>query len=108
MHVDWQLDRAPEFAGLPANDALPAGSLVFELYKRGNGSYVRIEYVALTPAQMRGEASGPPVRVPTTCGGTSPCDIALDAFNKMVADAIGAGNPFLPRCSADGKEQVCP
>jgi len=94
--------------GFPVNDALPAGALVFELYKRANGNYVRIEYVAQTPAQMRGEAAGAPFRLRTTCGGISPCDIPLGAFNKAVADAIGRDNPFLSTCTADGKQQVCP
>ena len=81
---------------------------MFELYKRANGHYVRIEYVAQTPAQMRGDAKGTAFRLRTTCNNISPCDIPLAAFNKAVADAIGRDNPFLSTCTADGKQQVCP
>jgi len=110
LGIGWKLDDVPGMgtgmSGFAANDALPAGALVFELYRRGRTYSVRIEYVSFTPAQMKDGGSGQPFRIPTTCNGVTPCDIPLETFNKRVADALGADNPFVTGCTADGK-QVC-
>src|SRR6476469_8920033 len=57
LDLHWQFDdpKLPaDTLNLPANDALPAGALVFELRQRSDGTYlVRVEYVTQSLDQMR-------------------------------------------------------
>jgi 4-phytase / acid phosphatase len=120
LKVGWDFADAklpPSLRQLSANDALPAGALVFELRKgpQGPGSdRVRIEYVTQSLDEMKNspEKGQPsPFRVRTTCRDDasrplSPCVMTLKSFNNLVEKAIGPHNPFLSRCE-QGK-QTCP
>jgi hypothetical protein len=113
LNVKWNFDDArlpPDMLGLPANDALPAGALVFELRQTSPSDYsVRIQYVTQSPNQIRNAPQqADPFRVKTTCGDVkeSPCEMSLRDFNQLVTNAIQNYKPFLSRCR-DGK-QVCP
>ena len=112
LKVNWNFDDAqlpPDMRGLPANDALPAGALVFELRQTSPSDYnVRIQYVAQSLNQIRNAPQqADPFRVKTTCGDAkeSLCEMSLGDFNKIVTNAIQNCKPFLSRCW-DGK-QVC-
>jgi hypothetical protein len=113
LNVNWNFDDAqlpPDMRELPANDALPAGALVFELRQTSPSDYsVRIQYVTQSLNQIRNAPQqDDPFRVKTTCGDgkESPCEMSLRDFNKLVTNAIQNYKPFLSRCR-DGK-QVCP
>ena len=113
LNVNWNFDDAqlpPDMRKLPANDALPAGALVFELRQTSPSDYnVRIQYVTHSLNQIRNAPQqADPFRVRTTCGDAkeSPCEMSLRDFNKLVTNAIQNYKPFLSRC-LDGK-QVCP
>ncbi len=113
LNLHWNFDDAqlpPDMRELPANDALPAGALVFELRQTSPSDYsVRIQYVTQSPNQIRNAPQqADPFRVKTTCGDTkeSPCEMSLRDFNQLVTNAIQNYKPFLSRCR-DGK-QVCP
>jgi 4-phytase/acid phosphatase len=124
LQLSWQFDDAhlppgehlpSDTSNLPPNDALPAGALVFELRERAGQYFVRIDYVAQSLLQMRGDPNRPPTepfRFNVVCPGErgttlSPCEMPLDKFNQVVAKALGPDNPFLSRCTPDGN-QVCP
>lgn len=105
----------PDTLNLPANDALPAGALVFELRQRAGKYFVLIEYVAQSLLQMRGDPKRPitaPYRFSVTCSDGSPtplnpCEMPWETFRQVANTALGDGNnPFLSRC-VDG-QQVCP
>lgn len=111
----------PDTAGLPDNDALPGGALIFELWKTGTEYEVNIEYVFQSLLQMRDGSPRPPsnpFRLKLACGDPSkqhpdyPCVLSLAEFNKRVANAIGTNNEFLSRCKKGEKDkeekQVCP
>jgi len=56
LGLRWQFDNTQlpsDTRGLPPNDALPAGALVFELRKRERKWIVRIEYVTQSLWQMK-------------------------------------------------------
>jgi 4-phytase/acid phosphatase len=113
LNVNWNFDDSqlpPDMRELPANDALPAGALVFELRQTSPSDYsVRIQYVTQSLNQIRNAPQqADPFRVKTTCGDgkESPCEMSLRDFNKLVTNAIQNYKPFLSRCQ-DGK-QVCP
>ncbi|MEY2508971.1 MAG: 4-phytase / acid phosphatase [Verrucomicrobiota bacterium] len=99
---------------LPADDALPAGALVFEVRERAGEYFVRIEYVAQSLLQMRGDPKRPidaPFRFRVAChdadGGTlDPCEMRWKIFKQVANNALGPDNTFLSRC-ADG-QPVCP
>jgi 4-phytase / acid phosphatase len=125
LQLSWKFDDAhlppgehlpSDTSNLPPNDALPAGALVFELRERAGQSFIRIDYVAQSLLQMRGDPKRPPnepFRFNVTCPGErgtnlSPCEMPLDKFTRLVTNALGpAPNPFLSRCTSDGN-QVCP
>jgi 4-phytase/acid phosphatase len=124
LELDWQFDDAqlppgehlpPDTLNLPRKDALPAGALVFELRERAGKHFVRIEYVAQSLLQMRGDPKRPPAapfRFNVTCYDQdnprlNPCEMSLDSFKTVAGKALGENNPFFSRCSADG-QQVCP
>jgi hypothetical protein len=105
LNVHWNFDDAqlpPDMRGLPANDALPAGALVFELRQTSPSNYnVRIQYVTQSLNEIRSAPQqADPFRVRTTCGYAkeSPCEMSLRDFNKLVANAIQNYKPFLSRC----------
>jgi 4-phytase / acid phosphatase len=123
LHLSWQFTDAhlppgealpPDTRNLPDNDALPAGALVFELRERPGGYFIRVNYVAQSLLQMRGDPKRPPTnpfRFSVTChdergASLNPCELPLDTFNKLVTKALGPDNPFLSRCGADGN-QIC-
>jgi 4-phytase/acid phosphatase len=95
--------------GLPANDALPAGALVFELRKRSQGWFVRIEYVTQSLEQMRKgsviNAFRLRVKSSDCIQSGNYCEMSLDAFNNRVSQSIGKGKSFLSKC--DGNTQIC-
>jgi len=90
LGLTWQFDTAPEgTAGLPKNDPLPAGALVFERWKRSEGTFINISYVAQGLKEMRAckpDAKCPSFRVPVLCAGSvkkDACELSLDAFNSL-------------------------
>lgn len=102
LGIGWTFDRTP-LAGIPNNDPLPAGALVFELWHMPhNLFFVRVGYIAQDLEQMRGNTSGA-VRLEAMCGGQLVCIMSLRDFNKL-ADGAKDKN-FLSRCS-NGK-QLC-
>jgi hypothetical protein len=113
LNVNWNFDDAQlplDMRELPANDALPAGALVFELRQTSPSDYnVRIQYVTQSLNQIRNAPQqADPFGVKTTCGDAkqSPCEMSLRDFNNLVTNAIQNYKPFLSRCQ-DSK-QVCP
>jgi 4-phytase / acid phosphatase len=118
----------PDLRDLPANDALPAGALVVELWKHNDvrkndvrkndlGTedrkyFVRIQYVTQSITQMNGrDPRKQAYRIPVGCFDSSgtfskPCEMSLDSFNNVVEKAIGKDNGYLSRCDAKGV-QVC-
>jgi hypothetical protein len=107
LQLQWNFEDArlpPDTRGLPANDALPAGALVFELHQRDGVYRVGIEYVAQSLSRIRNPASGGAAyRLAVGCrdaNGTyqSPCELSLDRFTRLAESAIGANNPFLSSC----------
>jgi 4-phytase / acid phosphatase len=114
LRLRWAFDDAhlpSDTRGLPANDALPAGALTFELRQKDGGYFVSIAYVAQALSQIRNPASaGDAHRLAVACRGTSgeslsPCEMTLDRFDRLVESAIGSNNPFLSSCRND--LQVC-
>jgi 4-phytase/acid phosphatase len=111
LKLSWQFaDDAPVGTqGLPDNDPLPAGALLFELWTEADGTFVRIFYAAQGLREMRnfsGE-SCPAFRLPVRCDQYSVepngCKIPLTTFKQAVSGAIG--KQFLSRC--EGDQQVC-
>ena len=115
LHVKWSYDNnqlPPDIRGLPPNDALPAGALVFEL-REGSPDYtIRIQYVTQSLNQIRDAPKpGDPYFVQTTCVGENRndvpfCEMSLQAFNDLVKEAIDKYREFLSGCQDD--RQVCP
>lgn len=119
LNISWKFDNAL-FPAIPANDALPAGALIFELHNRGNAAqpdyFVRIFYVTFTPQQMRDYKQDAPSPKPKwlevtssnpeskTCGNGPHCDIPLDKFNRISSAAIDS--KFLSSCTVPDK-QTC-
>jgi len=112
--LQWEFNdpRLPDDTrGLPANDALPAGALVFELRQRGADYVVRVEYVTLSLQQMRNKADlDKPfrllVRGPDCDYKFGPCEISLVNFNYRVKHSVD--ERFLSTCTLGLKpEQFC-
>jgi hypothetical protein len=110
LGLEWQFDDKnlpADTIGLPANDALPAGALVFELRQRTDGTYVvRVEYVTQSLDQMRNGPKAEAFRLAVdgmACGQKRPCEIPLEKFQQLVQKRIGA--KFLSDCA--GNEQTC-
>ena len=80
LNLDWQIP------GFQENDASPGGALSFELLKdvRSGQRYVRLNYFAQTPEQLRQEAR-----------------LDLNTLPGMVAVP-------LPACSGQERERSCP
>jgi 4-phytase/acid phosphatase len=109
LGLEWQFDDKslpPDTLGLPANDALPAGALVFELRRLGDGrDFVKIEYVAQGLSQMRNNGLGA-FRLNVSCHDTkgrrlAVCNLPREEFAALVQKALGDGK-FLSKC-IDGK-----
>ena len=109
LKLTWSFDDKnlpSDLQGLPANNALPAGALVFELRRRSGEWFVGIDYVTQTPLQMRTrDKADQPVRVAVGCP-DRPCEMTLSAFIRLVNGALGKDNPFLSQCNKD-RDQVC-
>lgn len=107
LGLSWQFTTAPVGTrGLPDNDPLPAGALVFELWKEGTQSFVRIWYAAQGLHEMRQSdgKSCPAFRVPVRCANSKPgSDTCTLPLNTLI-DAVG--EDFLSRC--EHGQQVCP
>jgi hypothetical protein len=111
LKLSWTFDDSrlpPDTLGLPANDALPAGALVFELRKGSDGHFVRVYYVTQTLSQMQNGPSDHAVRIavqgPACQRQPGVCDIPLNAFDQLVTNAIG--KEFLSAC-VDGNQVCC-
>lgn len=117
LELGWEFNDEglpQDTMGLPANDALPAGALVFELWQRSDGDrahFVRVQYVTQSPEQMR---TGPTdkafrliVRGPA-CDPQKPgCEMSLTKFEQLVQGKVR--REFLSGCTdTDPKEQTCP
>ena len=109
LNLSWTFTSGGN-RGLPDNDPLPAGALVFELWKEASGSFVRIYYAAQDIQEMHDYKGGlcPAVSVPVRCGKYSneadTCKMPLQAFKDAIAGAIGDGK-FLSPC--EGGPQLC-
>jgi 4-phytase / acid phosphatase len=114
LGLRWQFDDKslpPDTLGLPANDALPAGALVFELRRLSDGrNFVKIEYVAQSLSQMRNNGPGA-FRLNVSCTDTkgrrlAVCNLPLEEFTELVQKAYGKCE-FLSTC-VKGKPPTCP
>jgi hypothetical protein len=111
LNLTWKFkdNQLPDDTrGLPDNDALPAGALVFELRGEHPDYRVRIQYIAQSLGDIRNAPQpGDPYRLHTTCGDeSSPCEMPLGDFNKIAVDVIKNYGSFLSNCQ-NGK-QACP
>ena len=104
LGLEWKFDaeNLPEdMKHLPANDALPAGALIFELRKHTDGAwFVRVEYVTQSPGEMRDGPTNTAHSVAVdgvACSQKRPCEIQLETFEKVVAKRIG--DQFLSTCA---------
>ncbi len=113
LGLKWYYDHnAPVGTrGLPENDPLPAGALVFEVWQRTNDLYVKIVYMAQGLDQMRAckdDERCPAFRLPVQCPDHSArsgfCEMRLVAFTALARKIAPAGSPFL--CCA-GKHTDC-
>ena len=110
LQLRWQFDdpKLPDDTrGLPANDALPAGALVFELRKRAAGWFVRVEYVTQSLSQMKNGPVSDAFRLrvlgPDCIQPGNYCEMPLATFNQRVSKSIGQA--FLSHC--EGNTQSC-
>jgi hypothetical protein len=104
LDLEWRFDDKTlpsDTLGLPANDALPAGALVFELRQRSDRTYfVRVEYVAQSLEQMRNGPTDKALRLAVdgpACMQKQPCEMPLKTFQQLVEARIG--REFLSRCT---------
>ena len=113
LELGWRFDdpKLPaDTRGLPANDALPAGALVFELRQRSDRSYhVRVEYVTQSLEQMRNGPKAEAFRLAVdgpACVQKQPCEMPLKNFQELVGHKIR--REFLSRCTTEiPSEQTC-
>jgi len=114
LGLKWQFDDKDlpaDTFGLPANDALPAGALVFELRQRTDGAYfVRVEYATQSLSAMRTGATARAFRIPVegpACLGRRPCEIPLNDFQQLIKSRLGNGQ-FLSHCDRETPpQQIC-
>jgi hypothetical protein len=113
LNITWSFKDSPlpdDTRNLPDNDALPAGALVFELFETRKGSQdyrVRIQYVSQSPGEIRNAPQpGDPLRVQTTCGGCSPCEMPLEELKQIFLKVNKTFSPFLSNCQKNG-DQTC-
>jgi 4-phytase/acid phosphatase len=113
LGLNWRFDDAAlpaDTRGLPANDALPAGALVFELRERTDKTYfVRVEYVAQSLSQMRYGPADKPFRLAVdgaACVQTRPCEMPLEKFEQLVNHRMR--RQFLSTCTGQKPpQQTC-
>jgi hypothetical protein len=112
LELGWNFDDKSlpaDTQGLPPNDALPAGALVFELHQRNGAYFVRVEYVTQTLEDMRKGPTDKASRLAVdgpACLGTRPCEMPLAAFEAFVKGRIAA--QFLSGCTGTiPPEQIC-
>jgi hypothetical protein len=112
LELGWKFDDKnlpADTQGLPANDALPAGALVFELRQRNGAYFVRVEYVTQTLEDMRKGPTDKAVRLAVdgpACLGTRPCEMPLSAFETLVKGKVAP--QFLSGCTGTiPPEQSC-
>lgn len=112
LNLTWQFDDPSlpqDTRGLPANDALPAGALVFELRRRPGGYVVRVEYVMQSLEQMRNQTDGAfRLRVlnPACLQKVGPCEIPLEIFKEIAEPVIDRS--FVSTCSSGvAPQQIC-
>ncbi len=112
LELGWKFDDKSlpaDTQGLPANDALPAGALVFELRQRNGAYFVRVEYVTQSLEDMRKGPTDKAFRLAVdgpACLGTHPCEIPLAAFETFVKGKVAP--QFLSGCTgAIPPEQSC-
>jgi len=89
LDVHWKFDGT-SLAGIPNDDLLPAGALVFELWRDSSQrQYVRILYIAQSLEEMRSNAPGAVV-VNVLCSNRTqlPCVMLLDEFKSRASAAI--------------------
>lgn len=110
LDLNWKFDDPAlpkDMRGLPDNDALPAGALVFELRQRNGAWVVRVEYVTQSPLQMRDGPVSEPYRIRVVGRGCtlpgSNCEMSFDTFKDLVNQNVDAD--FLSTC--DGNTQTC-
>ncbi len=113
LGLNWRFDDPAlpaDTRDIPANDALPAGALVFELRQRSDGTYfVRVEYVAQSLSQMRHGTAGNPLRIAVdgaACVQSRPCEMPLGNFEDLVNRR--AVRDFLSTCTEQNPpQQTC-
>lgn len=113
LGLNWRFDNRElpsDTLGLPANDALPAGALVFELRQRTDGTYfVRVEYVAQSLLQMRTGPTDQAFRLAVdgpACQQKRPCEIPLSHFRELIE--AGIRPEFLSTCTPQTPpQQTC-
>jgi 4-phytase/acid phosphatase len=112
LDLHWQFNDPnlpKDTRDLPADDALPAGALVFELRERDGTDYVRVQYVTQSLEQMLHGPKSEAFRLEVTgtaCQGKEPCEMTLTTFRQLVYKRI-KDSLFLSGCSRDGG-QICP
>jgi hypothetical protein len=104
LRLKWSFDSmamGADTRGLPANDALPAGALVFKLLERGGRRFIRLNYVTQSLNQMhRGRKGAYRLRVGyyDEHGVLHPSfEMPLERFNELVNKAL-ADSRFLCEC----------
>jgi hypothetical protein len=115
LELGWKFDDKAlpaDTQDLPANDALPAGALVFELWQRSGGDhFVRVEYVTQSLDQMRNGPIEQAFRLAVegpACDPQKPrCEMSLTKFEQLVQGRMR--REFLSGCTDTvPKEQTCP
>jgi 4-phytase/acid phosphatase len=92
LDIHWRF-AGTSLAGIPNDDLLPAGALVFELWHAPETpprDYVRIVYIAQNLDQMKSNTPGAVV-VDTRCAGRARqpnCILKLDDFKSRATDAM--------------------
>jgi len=104
LRLKWSFDSVAlpaDTRGLPANDALPAGALAFELLERGGRRFIRLNYVTQSLGQMHWARKGAfrlRVGYYDEHGHLHPSfEMPLERFNQLV-DKVLAGSRFLCEC----------
>jgi 4-phytase / acid phosphatase len=112
LELGWKFDDKnlpADTLGLPANDALPAAALVFELRQRNGDYFVRVEYVTQSLQDMRKGPTDKAFRLAVdgpACLGTRPCEMPLAAFETFVKGKVAP--QFLSGCTGTiPSEQNC-
>jgi len=104
LRLKWSFDSVAlpaDTRGLPANDALPAGALVFEVLERGGRHFIRLNYVTQSLSQMHwGRKGAYRLRVGyyDEHGMLHPSfEMPVERFDQLVNRAL-AGSRFFCEC----------